>query len=392
MVSPLETWPPSANAGEDQVVIEATNVQLNGSGSNDANGDMLTYSWNQTGDGSLVDLLNADTSNPSFTAPSVSAAGEVLQFTLTVDDGEFQSNDIVLVTISDDQIPQNIATLASAIVSTSGPSGPDQGPEKAVDGVADGFPGDFTREWATAGGAAGSWIQLDWPTEYIVSQVTLNDRPNNFDRVTSGTLLFSDGSTVNVGSLPNNSNPLTLNFTPRSTTSVRFTINSVANNNGNIGLAEIQITGVADGNQPPSASAGGNQAVVENSLVMLDAGASSDPENDPITFSWVQTSGPSVGALTNTATPTFTAPAVAAGSETLSFEVTVNDGEFDDTATVDVVVFPIGAALPTANAGGDQITRGGELIELNASLSLDTTGYSWDTDGWTVGLTEQYDQ
>ena len=33
---------------------------------------------------------------------------------------------------------------------------------KAIDGIISGYPGDYTKEWATVGGGAGSWLKLTW--------------------------------------------------------------------------------------------------------------------------------------------------------------------------------------------------------------------------------------
>ena len=111
---------------------------------------------------------------------------------------------------------------------------------KAVDGFAEGFPSAPAREWATAGGKAGSWIQLDFPAPTQVDGVVLADRPNRSDQVTGGTLAFSDGSTIAVGPLANSGSPLTVSFPPRTTRSVRLTITSVSATTKNIGLAELE--------------------------------------------------------------------------------------------------------------------------------------------------------
>lgn len=59
---------PTANAGPDQNVATGQSVQLDGSGSNDANNDPLTYSWLFTARpaNSNVSLDNDSVSNPIF--------------------------------------------------------------------------------------------------------------------------------------------------------------------------------------------------------------------------------------------------------------------------------------------------------------------------------------
>src|SRR5437867_2714617 len=76
--------PPVANAGPNQIVIETSAVSLYGLNSSDADGDALTYSWNQTAGLSVV-LSNVNSATPSFTAPRV-VGNTVLTFVLTVSD------------------------------------------------------------------------------------------------------------------------------------------------------------------------------------------------------------------------------------------------------------------------------------------------------------------
>ncbi|MFC7533241.1 PIG-L family deacetylase [Actinoplanes sp. GCM10030250] len=101
---------------------------------------------------------------------------------------------------------------------------------------------DATRigEWATKGGRAGSWVTLTWPGTQRLGQVTLQDRLNPRDQVLAGTLSFSDGTSIKVGPLPNDGAPLTVDFSARDVTSVRFTITKVSARTRNTGLAELK--------------------------------------------------------------------------------------------------------------------------------------------------------
>ena len=96
----------------------------------------------------------------------------------------------------------DVALNATATVSSQNTSTGQLG-SKAIDGVIDGYPGDYTKEWATVGQLAGAWIRLTWASPVTLGQIILHDRPNLTDRVLAGTLQFSDGSTVNVGTLSN---------------------------------------------------------------------------------------------------------------------------------------------------------------------------------------------
>ena len=73
---------PVANVGDDQNVDEGAEVTLDGSGSTGSN---ITYAWTQQ-TGTTVSLSDPTAASPTFTAPSVTTAGETLTFRLTVTD------------------------------------------------------------------------------------------------------------------------------------------------------------------------------------------------------------------------------------------------------------------------------------------------------------------
>ncbi|MET3951618.1 PIG-L family deacetylase [Arthrobacter sp. UYEF36] len=133
----------------------------------------------------------------------------------------------------------NIAALASVTASSQNDAA-GQTAVKAIDGVIAGYPVDSTREWATVGGRAGSYLDLAFPATVTLNRVVLYDRPNAKDQITGGTLTFSDGSTVAVPALDNAGQATSISFPDTVTTSLRLTVTTVSGTTRNVGLAELQ--------------------------------------------------------------------------------------------------------------------------------------------------------
>lgn len=128
--------PPAANAGPDQTVESGTTVTLDGSGSSDSDGTIVSYSWEQLS-GPGVALSDNNAQKPTFTAPNV-AAGSVasLTFRLRVYDNEMMSGtDTVTITVgSSNQAPnanagpdQSVLTGATVTLNGTGSSDPEGG-------------------------------------------------------------------------------------------------------------------------------------------------------------------------------------------------------------------------------------------------------------------------
>jgi hypothetical protein len=157
------------------------------------------------------------------------------------------------------------------------------------------------------------------------------------------------------------------------------------------------IINVSNVNQAPTANAGLDQTVDEGDTVTLDGSNSYDPDGTIASYSWTQTAGTSVNLSDPaSATPTFTAPLVGAGSEALRFQLTVTDnGGLSGTDTVIINVSNVSTVneAPTADAGPDQTVNEGVTVTLDGSNSTDPDGsitsYLWtQTAGTSVTLSD----
>jgi chitinase len=90
--------PPVADAGSDQNVYRGETVTLDGTGSFDPNGDVITYAWTLSSRpaGSSASLSGATTSSPSFVADAEGS----YEVTLVVHDGELESEPAVVTIAS----------------------------------------------------------------------------------------------------------------------------------------------------------------------------------------------------------------------------------------------------------------------------------------------------
>jgi len=311
--------PPVAEAGPDQIGYRNVRVDLDGSGSTDIGGTIVSYLWTQTS-GPAVTLNNPNAALAWFT-PTVLGN---YAFTLTVTD-----NDGAWDTDSTNVAVVNRRPLANA--------GTDAGAFKNIlitlDGSLSSDPdGDaLSFLWTKVGGPGVTLTGAD------------TDKPT-FTPTASGVYVFN--LTVNDG----------------------------------FGGLDWGIVNITVTNRDPIADAGMDQTVAVGSLVTLDGSASSDPDGDPKTFAWTQTSGPAVmltGA--DTAKPTFTPTVIAI----YSFQLRVSDndgGSRTDTMTVNVV----NGLPPVADARVWPGLTGhiGTVFVFDGSNSTDpdgtVTGYLWD--------------
>jgi len=132
------------------------------------------------------------------------------------------------------------------------------------------------------------------------------------------------------------------------------------------------------GNTRPTAEAGDNQIVDEGATVTL-SGSGTDPDNDALTYRWMQTGGTPTVMLTNanTATATFTAPSALSTAAILTFQLTVTDvgtGELTATDEVMITVRSTPRVIVTQPAGGISVDEDGGTGTYSVRLSTPPTG------------------
>jgi hypothetical protein len=163
---------------------------------------------------------------------------------------------------------------------------------------------------------------------------------------------------------------------------------------GGLKAADTTTVNVIWLNDAPTADAGPDQDVDEETTVTLDGSNSSDPDDGIESYRWKQVAGPSV-TLSNpqAAKPTFLAPKVGPDGVSFTFELTVTDvGGLlsSDTAIVNVIWLN---DPPTANAGVDQTVLERSTVTLDGSNSSDPDGgiesYRWkQVEGPSVTLSD----
>ncbi len=283
---------PTADAGPDQSVRGAALVALDGTASNDTDGHIARYAWQQIG-GTPVTLSGADTAIPSFTAPRLAEA-QVLSFALTVSDNlGAQATAAVHITVFGNEPPSAHAGADQTV-----PGGSRVGLDAT--GSTDPEGSIIVYAWSQTGGPAVSLNGGDTPIPHFMAPLSGNDEVLSFTLTVSDDLGASGSDSVT-----------------------------------------ITVQRVALGNQPPSAEAGVDQELRAGGVVELNGGASTDPEGQPLRYQWTQIQGPRVrlaGASTSRAR--FTAPYVAIDTR-LRFELTVTDSAgLSAEDRVDIVVQP----------------------------------------------------
>lgn len=322
---------PQANAGPDQSVDVGLSVTLDGSESNDADGDEITYSWSlhSRPAGSDATLTGAATVAPVFYADI--AGGYEVQ--LVVNDGE------------SDSVQDTVVVIANAVAINTPPVaviGPDQA-------VTVGTLVSLSEEYSFD--ADGDLLTYQWvgvkPAGSLSALSTTTEIETTFTPDVAGSyeieLIVNDGTS--------DSSPVTAVIT----------------------VTEEIVNAV------PVASAGLDQSVSTGTTVNLDGSGSSDPDGDSISYLWSWVSAPSGSAAilygSVTASPTF----VPDLDGTYVLNLVVNDGTDDSEADTITVTSTTVVTPPPTNVYSVTVTREGQdLYDVIGQNSLIVTNFCYE--------------
>ena len=157
---------------------------------------------------------------------------------------------------------------------------------------------------------------------------------------------------------------------------------SLVVNDGKIDSAVTSVSVTATtANAAPVANAGNNQNVTIGTTVTLDGTASSDANNDSLTYKWTLQSKPSNSSATissvTSARPTFKADLAGTYVATL----VVSDGKANSELAVVSILASVANSAPVAKAGVNQNVVVGTSITLDGTASTDANGdtltYRW---------------
>lgn len=320
---------PVADAGSPQSVTVGDTVTLNGSESQDADDNLITYQWRFVSKpaGSNTTLSGDTTVSPTFTADT---KGDYV-IGLVVNDGQADSESVnVTVSAAEARIPptaeisdEDYNTVVGAYIGTSG---------RGYDANGDSVGG---YEWRFVSVPEGSEAEL------IVNPNFSNSV--RFEPDVPGAYVIE----------------LVVGYGDLKSEPARITITAVSHNT----------------NKPPIADAGQDQAVNMGDLVQLDGGNSSDPDGDAISYDWSLRSRPA-GSGAELVDLTLATPSLTldqAGEYIV--QLIVNDGQRDSEAdTVKITaVAPLEDGLQLASYFSEEWRSQDMPYVSNGEVSRSTT-------------------
>ncbi len=405
----IENSPPAASAGPDQRIVptqRVVRVTLDGTGSQDADGDVLDYTWSE---GSTV-LSRGVRVNVELPVGQHT-------LTLTVADGEASSTDEVLIDIPDPKptvtAPADFTTSPGRIELAGSATDPLGRTPSFQWTQVSGPPVDLrdantSTAWFLGTHAGTYTFELaatsdTTPSDPVRTTVTIRNLPPWASAparlvVQAGQPLALDGS----GSADPNADALTWRWTVEVgagsaslTDETLPTAHLTPQADGRYGVTLVVSDGVEDSppafteiiainssvtTHAPVAHAGQDGVGELGKPITLEGRGSYDVDGDALTYTWRRISGPAdAPAPASSPTPAFR----ATGAGTVVMGLTVSDGR--TTSSEDTVTFqiddPAANRRPVARAGTDRSAAVGTKVQLDGTRSVDPDGdvvtYQW---------------
>ena len=293
IVTAAANKPPIANAGPNQqITAPASSVTLNGSGSNDPDGTIATYSWAAISGPGSVTINNSNTATPSVVG--LKPGGYIFELTVTDNNGA-TAKDQVAVTVLPQPLQVNQAPVANA--------GNNQTITAPLNSVVLNGNSSFDPDGTIA---AYSWRQVSGPSASSIAAAKTSSA--TVSKLIVGQYVFELTVTDNNGST--NSDQITI------------TVNPAA--------AKVNLLPVAD--------AGSSDTIqLPTNTYTLNASGSTDPDGTIVSYHWQQISGPNTAGSSSMNNPVVTLSNLQVGEYAFQLTVTDNTG-ITSTATMNLTV------------------------------------------------------
>lgn len=421
--------PPLAIAAGPYNIAEADSLTLDGSFSDDPDGDPIVISWDINDDGIFGDAIGV---TPNLTGAQLQALGilngpSTFEVRVRVDDGQGH-----VVTSSPTAL--TVTNVAPEVSVTASSFQVPEGDQLDFSGsfTDPGTTDTHTLNWhvvadngqAIADGNAAnfSFVPDDNGTYDVTFTVTDSDGDVG---TTSVQVLVSNRSPTAsiIGLPPHGSVGVAIHLTPAATdpspvdtiAGFHYEWDVILESNGGVeffdSVQDFSFTppepGVYDvyllirdkdgsqiierqelhvldtANNAPTASAGGPYTINEGGSLPLDALASSDPDGDPLSYSWdINGDGTFDDALGSTPTLTWqqlVTLGIVDGPSSFNVQVRVSDGQADVLSSA--VALSVLNVAPVANAGADRSVHNGDPVNIDGTATdpglADTHSFEW---------------
>ena len=327
--TPSENSIPIANAGNDQLVPVDTLVLLSGSNSYDEDNDPLSYRWLllDIPSNSQATLIDANSFNPSFVA-------------------DLNGDYVVMLVVNDQLIDSILDTVLVSVTDNNIPPVANAGPDQSV--------------------LTGSLVVLEGKDSTDANQ----------DQLTFLWAIISKPQASNV-TLTSSVGPTTT-FLPD--VDGTYLISLLVDDGNDQSIMDEVVIDSASINSAPIANAGPDQSVLTGETVLLDGRASSDSDQNELTYQWSIISLPSGSDSLISDADSVIASLSTDIDGIYELQLRVSDGQIAHYDRILVTSTPINLA-PIANAGQNQQVNTGDTVLLDGSSSQDEDNdaltYEW---------------